>query len=368
MLHEIAGIPDDREALIFAAGCLWAALFERVTFDARRVASAWRSTATKSQEGSIAMEYRENGPNEVRAIGLACAVGATCLGLGYLAAAGAPMHYIVINAVALVLGLVAFSAIRRSGWEAAPWLGPVVLALSAALLATSLFGVSADGASRWLRLGPLAFQTSLIVLPLMIMAFARTRDLGTTAGIVLAAIALALQPDRAMAAVLAASLACLALVAPERRVIGLLALAIIAFAGTLLRPDAPPAVPFVDQIFFSSFDIHPLAGVAVVLGAFLLIVPAIAGWVRDPGRRSSYAVFGVVWLGAVIAAAVGNYPTPVVGYGGSAVLGYVLSLAFLLRPARAAIQEQAERPLEKQTLPDDKRILFASGEGCALTG
>jgi len=40
-------------------------------------------------------------------------------------------------------------------------------------------------------------------------------------------------------------------------------------------------------------------------------------------------VFGVAWLGMVVAAALGNYPTPLVGYGGSAILGYALSLSFL---------------------------------------
>jgi hypothetical protein len=45
-------------------------------------------------------------------------------------------------------------------------------------------------------------------------------------------------------------------------------------------------------------------------------------------------VFGAVWMAAVLAAALGNYPTPVVGYGGSAIVGYLLSLGLL--PARRA--------------------------------
>ena len=78
---------------------------------------------------------------------------------------------------------------------------------------------------------------------------------------------------------------------------------------------------------------HPLAGLAVVGGALLLIVPAIAGQWMDPENREVHAVFGAVWLGAVAAAALGNYPTPLVGYGGSAILGYALSLSFM--PGRA---------------------------------
>ncbi len=38
---------------------------------------------------------------------------------------------------------------------------------------------------------------------------------------------------------------------------------------------------------------------------------------------------GACWAAIVVAAAVGAYPTPVVGYGGGAILGYFLCLAAL---------------------------------------
>ena len=37
-------------------------------------------------------------------------------------------------------------------------------------------------------------------------------------------------------------------------------------------------------------------------------------------------MFGAIWAAVVLAAALGNYPTPLVGYGGSAIVGYLLSL------------------------------------------
>jgi hypothetical protein len=97
-------------------------------------------------------------------------------------------------------------------------------------------------------------------------------------------------------------------------------------------------VPFVDGIFFSAFDVHPLAGLGLMLGAGLLIVPAVLR-VRAGSERVPAVAFGAVWLAIIAAAAIGNYPTPVVGYGGSAIVGYLLSLA-LLRPvpARAGLK------------------------------
>lgn len=270
-----------------------------------------------------------------RALGLACAATATVLGLLYMRAAGAPSIYLAVNALSLVLGLALFAAIPTI--RITPRLsGGVLVALGSLLLATALFGVSVEGASRWIRVAGLSLQISLVVLPAMLVAFARSRSLVATIGMILAAVALALQPDRAMAGVLAAALAVLAMYRPDRWVVSTLLVAVTGFATTLMRPDSLPAVPYVDQILYTSFQVHPLAGLAVAGGALLLIVPAIAGRWMDPRNREVHAVFGAAWLGVVMAAALGNYPTPVVGYGGSAILGYALSLSFMPGRARSA--------------------------------
>lgn len=278
-----------------------------------------------------------------RAIGVACASAATGLGLVYMAAAGAPAIHLAVNALALVMGLALFAVIQSSGQTPRLPSG-VAVVLGGFLLATALFGGSVEGASRWIRVGGLSLQISLIVLPAMLVAFAQGRDLLATVGVVLAAVALALQPDRAMAGVLVAALAALALHRQDRWVISTLVVTVIGFTITLIRPDSLPAVPYVDQILYTAFEVHAMAGIAVVGGSLLLIVPAIAGHRLDPKNREVFAVFGAVWLSMVAAAALGNYPTPLVGYGGSAILGYALSLSFMPGKVRSptAVRERAE--------------------------
>ncbi|HEX8363172.1 MAG TPA: hypothetical protein VF613_23825 [Longimicrobium sp.] len=293
------------------------------------------------------MEKPHSSLEDPRTAGVACAVAATGLGLAYMAAAGAPTLYLAVNVLALLMGLAFFGLLRPSAGEA-PLLPPAVtLAFGAALLATALFGVSVEGASRWLRLGGLSLQVSLILMPAMLVAFARRRDFLSTLGLILCAVALALQPDRAMAGVLATSLAVLAMRRRDAWVMSALGFAAAGFAVTLLRPDTLPAVPYVDQILYTAFDVHPLAGLAVVVGALLLAAPAIAGRKLDPRSGGACAVFGIAWLGMVLAAALGNYPTPLVGYGGSAVLGYVLSLAFLPAKARSTAAAGERAPGEE---------------------
>jgi cell division protein FtsW (lipid II flippase) len=244
----------------------------------------------------------------------------------YLAGAGAPARYSVINLAALVVGAAVWLGLGRG--VTSRWSGGAVLALTAPLVATALFGVAVDGASRWVNVGPLSLQVSLIVLPAIIVLYARTTDAIGTAGILVAAFALAAQPDRAMAAVLVAGTG--AIVLAQRNRLSVLALigAVIGFGVTMLRPDALPAVPFVDRILYTAFDVHVLAGMAVVAGCFILLAPAFGAIGRGP-ERTALLAFGASWATVVAAAALGNYPTPLVGYGGSAVLGYLLSVALL---------------------------------------
>jgi cell division protein FtsW (lipid II flippase) len=344
MVAEVAELDDDAAALRFAIGCVWAAVVQAATHHFPGSDSEGRGSHHQHETEARPMEQFRN--RDPRAIGLACAAGAVGLGAVYLAAAQAPWVYIVVNGTAFVLGLIAYAALVRGGWGGTRRSGAVVLALAAVLVATALFGASADGATRWIRVGSLGVQVSLLFLPLMIVIFARHRDAAGTAGLIVAALALALQPDRAMAGALAASLLTLAFLRFDTRVgIALLA-AGIGFAVTLVRPDTSPASPWVDGILYTSFDVHPLMGAAVLTGALLLIVPAVYGFGKSSAHQHVYAVFGMVWIGVIVAAALGNYPTPLVGYGGSAVLGYVLSLASIgpVAATRSAEAPSGERP------------------------
>ena len=341
MSAEIEAVEGDWRALRFAFGCLSTALIQTMTDPTDEQPS--RSGATNMPRHDI--PYRS---------GIACAVAATGLGLVYLALAGAGAVHIVVNAAALALGLVALGGLAAAGIATRASL--LALPLGAALLATALFGASADGATRWVQLGPLGIQVSLVVLPFIVLAYARRPDAAGAAALLLSAAALALQPDRAMAGVLAASLAALALVRRDAVATALAALAASAFAVTLARPDPLPAVPFVDGILYSAFEVHWLAGAAVWGGAALLLVPALVGAWRDPGCRQIHFVFFALWGAIIGAAALGNYPTPVVGYGGSAILGYVLGLAILPGARRTEEVPQArfrppghdpERPSER---------------------
>jgi cell division protein FtsW (lipid II flippase) len=284
----------------------------------------WRNTTAA---GNITGHTTTKGPamrldllRRPHLLGALAATGATGLGLAVMAAAGAPNTYLVINTASLVIGLALLAILRRSGTSPA---GPLMLAAAIALLATALFGTTTEGATRWVRIGVVSLQPSLILLPLLVISFVRVRDTAATLAVLIAALALALQPDRAMAGALLAGLAALAVSRRESRVLLALAAAAGAFAVTLARPDTLPAMAFVERVYADAFGYSALAGLALLAGSVLLLLPALA---QD---RAAGAVFACLWLALLLAAALGNYPTPLLGYGGSGILGYLLCLAVL---------------------------------------
>lgn len=329
MSRELAEIADDGAALAFAAGCLRAILALAISARLHSLAEAACALPPRFATLIRSLPTMNRMFARPRSIGLTCAAGAVAFGLASMAAAGAPSRYMIMNLAALVLGATVWLALGRLAGVRLAAAGPATLALALPLLLTALFGVAVDGASRWVSVGPLSLQVSLILLPAMLILYARQPDWTGTAGMVVAAVALAIQPDRAMAGVLAAGLLAVLVSCRSVPVIVAAAAAILAFASTLITPDSLPAVPFVDQVLYTAFEVHILAGLAVTIGAALLVLPAAVGLWRDGSGRPAFLAFGMCWAGVIAAAALGNYPTPLVGYGGSAVLGYLLSVALL---------------------------------------
>ena len=345
-IREARSATRPGEALPFALGCLSWAVGESIRFRLSKL----------KQQGEEPVNLTDRiGP---RSVAVSCGVGATGLGLIYMSAGGAPAHYLMINLAALAFGLVTLGILVMADRRGHLPAGPLSLLLGLVLLAVSLWGVSAGGVTRWVALGPLVIQPGMMFVPLMAVLFARSRDSLSLAGVALAALALALQPDRGMAAALAFGMTVIAVTRPDRRTIGAAAAAVLCFAAAMAQADPSPAMPFVDQILYSAFAVHPLAGAAVVLGAVLLVLPALAARRLNAIDQSACVVFGAVWAAIIAAAALGNYPTPLVGYGGSAIVGYMLGLVVF--PRRAP--EAGRSPVEATSGPDGDGPLLYAGQ------
>lgn len=82
------------------------------------------------------------------------------------------------------------------------------------------------------------------------------------------------------------------------------------------------------------FDVYLFVGVVVFVGVVLMVVFVVVGYVIDFVYCGIYVVFGVVWFVIIVVVVFGNYLMFVVGYGGSVIIGYVVSFMSLFKFVR----------------------------------
>lgn len=209
---------------------------------------------------------------------LAVGLGTLALGTGQAAS----------QAVFMGLGALAFALVATTPARAITprwaWTGVALLGAGVA------FGLSAEGATRWLAVGSLKVQVTMLALPLVVI--------GGRWPAVAASALLALAPDALGAGVVA-----LAVPHPLTLVGAVVALV----REPAMTIDAPSSV----------------------LAALALAGVGLAAW-RWRMLPEGRVVLALIGLGAV-AHALGHAPLPLVGYGGSAVvavcLGFALAVA-----------------------------------------
>ncbi|CAO1651156.1 hypothetical protein [Parasphingorhabdus sp. NYA22] len=316
MAAEMSVIESGRDRMAFALGCLIACCRFRLEPD-----------SLTAKTGSSIVKDR------FVILTFVAGVAAGLIGLTYLLASGAPLSKILVNGGAIVIGILLALSPRLSGRTTDSVVTAIALIGAFILLGTAIFGYTIEDARRWLLIGPFFIQTSLILLPLIAVCFARIQNFRTTVAIIVAAFAMAAQPDRAMAAMLFVAVAIVGMMRPNRLTASAAVLCAMTFATTLLLPDRLPAVPFVDHILWSAFDIGLWVGLLLWAGCILLVCPIL--FTPKAERSIIHYVFASCWATLIAAAAMGAYPTPIVGYGASAIIGYFLSLIFL-QPATDA--------------------------------
>jgi cell division protein FtsW (lipid II flippase) len=266
---------------------------------------------------------------------------AIAIGLAIMAGSGAPLLYSLVNGAALTVGLMLAAVLL--------WLPPrpqplLALAAALALLATALFGVEMNGIRRWVSLfGLVQIQPAFILLPLLLCHYARRAgDHWHDAALIIASLAIALMPDRSMALALVMVSFVVWLADRNRPSALVLAAASIALAITLWRADPLDAVEHVEQVLQRGWQSGPLTGAALSLGALAMLAPFLTARVAAPEQQRAIIAFILSWGMLLIASLVGAYPTPLLGYGASAIIGYVVSIT-VLRQAEAAAPASALR-------------------------
>lgn len=245
-----------------------------------------------------------------------------------------------MNGAALLIGLAGVAAMwacRRAGASAR--IGDIALLIASACIPlTALIGPQADGVARWLVIGGLTIQPALIVVPLVTVGLALHPSLIRCLSAVVAAVGLAMQPDLGCTLMMLLGIAVF-MREPESRTSVTwvtVVVAAICLRVAILRDVALPPIPFVEDVLPDALQKGPLTALLACATILLMLAPAVTRRLRAP-----HLAFMAVWVAALAAALLGPYPTPVLGFGGSAVLGFVLSTGLLALGAGVAARRAA---------------------------
>ena len=262
-----------------------------------------------------------------RRLGLTLMAALVVVAVGLLAmtAAGAPRSLVVAQglaglfAVALAVGV----AVWRPSAQSRETL-IAVLATLAALISPWLHP-GLDGVHRWISLGPIQIQPAALALPVIVwFAAGRADRLIGPAALSAAALICALQPDQqATAAVLTAAIAVLLLHQPT---LAWLAAVVVATAALVVAglADQPAPVAYVEEVLQRSLAAAWPLGLAA--GLALTAVPALVLTATSRARGPTAVALAAMWIGVCAASLSQLYPTPVIGFGLSWVIGWGLSL------------------------------------------
>lgn len=242
--------------------------------------------------------------------------------------AGAGKSAIALQTGAFLLGAILVAT--RKTWMAfvartpAHWLTGSVLLVAAAV---HFFGVDIDGARRWLRAGPIMLQPAVLLGSLLLLALARA-NAGALAAM-LAGVAIFIVGagnDGGSSLAYALGMTGLLIGDPAKRKIHLplwlLACGMAIWGWT--RPDTLPAVAYVEEVISRAATQSAMAGIAASLALALLPLVFVLAARKRATRGMGLALAGF-WTGLAIAGIVGNFPVPVIGYGASAVIGWILA-------------------------------------------
>ena len=257
-----------------------------------------------------------------RVTALAALATPVLAGLAYLLAFGAPPANLVVNAGALAGAAVIIAIGPDPASARARRL--LLLGALALLFVPLLTGPSLGGVARWLPLGPVTLHAGMLAVPALAVLAGEEPDYAP-AILSAALLAVLLQPDMATGA--AITLAGFGLYdASKDWRYGLLAAA--AFTASLVAATRGelPAEPFADRVTFLLAKTEPLAALGLgmaLLASFLVIAGAF------PGRERSRKALAGTLFGFAFAGHVSNYPSPLIGYGASAIIGFGLALGLL---------------------------------------
>ena len=246
-------------------------------------------------------------------------IPALTIGLVVMSRAGVPAAIWSRNLAAAAVGVLLVMAASGRGAPGSVlrrWL----VGLGLTLLGATLIAPGVEGVHRWVGLGPLEIHVGAVLLPwLLVLLSQMAWASGVSVGLLTLGI-LVLQPDGAQAAAFAGGWAVWLAMRYGRAAAWPLTVAALPAGAAWLRHDPLEPVTYVEGIVGVAAEQGAIWTAMSLFALALLPLPFLLA----PERRVGVAL-AVYMTGTLMAAWLGDYPVPVLGYGVSPILGYALA-------------------------------------------
>lgn len=259
------------------------------------------------------------------------------LGSGVMAMQGFPPSLWIQNVVAALLGslavVVSWRTSQRLSFDSRRMHIAGLIACDM-LMITPFLQAGIEGVQRWLSVGPFNLHVAMIVLPISIELVYRVWSEGMVplalGSVALIASSLSLQPDASQLTGFALAMAVCVVVMRVRRGIGALTIGtlFVACAWSWLNLDGLEPVVYTEGIVSMLGELSCALGAIGLLSVYVLPLALIV--VAPPDRRSAIAPVVLYYWGITTSALLGTFPVPILGYGVSPILGYIVVAMYCL--------------------------------------
>jgi hypothetical protein len=243
---------------------------------------------------------------------------------------------VILNIVCLLIGwliscyvLSKHSKIRKSNY------GIIIIILILVLYVLTFIDLGIDGVHRWLSIGPINLYISSIFAPILIIEFwtllKSNNDLLVGVITVIVAILLVLQPDASQLTAFSIPMIIILFSKIKNKILSCFIIGILIFLVIIswILLDSLPAVIYVEEIVGLVMDMGLIWSILGIIS--LIILPMPFFFISKHNERIPSKCIGLYFVIIIITTFFGNFPVPLMGYGISPIIGYLVAITWLIK-------------------------------------